>query len=416
MRDNQSHTREWLIGVERSMSDMREQVAQLQKLAPGIEAVQKHSERLTESISQIETQRESVEDLHRRMLALGSLGGKLEERGKQLHSVMETAEEKLTELTSRTEEIDRLNQAMTRVASDVEEAERKTAGVAKAVDSIAERCESVEGLAEQTRALKPELEQRHHAVAEAAKDLNKAHNLRKEAASSAQQLEELTKKLHGALGTADKRLATNEELASQLDSKTVYLKSVENRLVDFETKLSQWEPIENEILTSLDQISARQGIVETLRADLDRMFSTAEKTAGEVRDITSAQQEIEQGRRMLTEVMAKLAEVRETANGLEDRQRQIAKAEERLARAEAVLVDVRTSLEALQGQKAIVDQAVEKAGSLQFLLKQADAVMDGLRGERDMTARVQAAMSVVRGEDEADEDEEEDDAPRAKAA
>jgi hypothetical protein len=117
---------------------------------------------------------------------------------------------------------------------------------------------------------------------------------------------------------------------------------------------------------------------------------------------------------MLTEVMTKLAEVRETANGLEDRQRQIAKAEERLARAEAVLVDVRTSLEALQGQKAIVDQAVEKAGSLQFLLKQADAVMDGLRGERDMTARVQAAMSVVRGEDEADE--EEDDAPRAKAA
>src|SRR5204862_533782 len=163
---------------------------------------------------------------------------------------------------------------------------------AKAVDSIAERCESVEGLAEQTRALKPELEQRHHAVAEAAKELNKAHNLRKEAASSAQQLEELTKKLHGALGTADKRGAMKE----------------------------------------------------------------------------------------------------------------------RLARAEAVLVDVRTSLEALQGQKAIVDQAVEKAGSLQFLLKQADAVMDGLRGERDMTARVQAAMSVVRGEDEADE--EEDDEPR----
>jgi len=375
--------------------------------------VQKQSQRLSESIATIEARRESVEDLHRRMLALGSLGGKLEERGKQLQTGMETAEQKLAELTSRTEEIDRLNMAMAKMSSDVAEAERKTAGVVKAVDAVSARCESVEALAENTRALKPELDQRHQAVIEAGKELQKAHALRKESSTSAQHLEELTKKLTAALTTADKRLAKNEELASQLESKTAHLKAVEKRLVEFEAKLSQWEPLEKEILTTLDQISARQGIVDTLKTDLDRMFATAEKTAGDVREITSAQQEIEQSRRLLGEVMEKLGEVRDTTSGLDERKRQMGKAEERLARAEAVLVDVRSSLEALQGQKAIVDQAVEKAGSLQFLLKQAEAVMDGLRGEREMTARVRAAVSVVRRDDDDDEDEGE---VRAKAA
>src|SRR6266850_532636 len=148
MRDNQSQTREWLVGVDRAMSDMREQIAQLQKLAPGIEVVQKQSQRLSESITAIEARRESVEDLYRRMLALGSLGGKLEERGRQLQTGMESAEEKLVELASRTEEVDQLSLAVARVSSDVVEAERKTAGIAKAVDSISERCESVEALAE----------------------------------------------------------------------------------------------------------------------------------------------------------------------------------------------------------------------------------------------------------------------------
>ena len=417
MRDNQAHTREWLLGVERGMSEMRDQVAELQKLAPGIEVVQKQSQRLSESIAEIEARRESVEDLHRRMLALGSLGGKLEERGKQLQTGMETAEQKLAELVSRTEEIDRLNVAVAKVTSEVTEAERKTVGVAKAVDSISERCESVEALAEKTRALKPELDQRHQAVVEAGKELHRAHALRKDAATSAQQLDDLSKKLFAAVETAEKRLSKNEELAGQLDSRTTYLKAVEKRVLDFEGKLSQWEPIEKEILTSLDQISSRQGIVETLRADLDRMFATTEKTAGEVREITSAQQEIEQSRRLLAEVMEKLVEVRDTASGLDERKRQMSKAEERLARAEAVLQDVRSSLEALQGQKEIVDQAVEKAGSLQFLVKQAEAVMDGLRGERDMTARVRAAVSVVRNEQDEDyEDEAEDQARTKKAA
>jgi hypothetical protein len=63
-------------------------------------------------------------------------------------------------------------------------------------------------------------------------------------------------------------------------------------------------------------------------------------------------------------------------------------------------MDVRSSLAALEEQRAIVDQAVEKAGSLQFLLKQAEAVIEGLREERRMGARIRAAVTATREDDD----------------
>lgn len=116
---------------------------------------------------------------------------------------------------------------------------------------------------------------------------------------------------------------------------------------------------------------------------------------------------------MLEEVMSRLIELRDTANTLDERKRQMSKAEERLARADALLVDVRSSLESLQGHKVVVDQAVEKAGSLRSLLKQAEGVIDALREEREMSSKIHAAMTLIEGRDE---DDDEEDEVRAKAA
>lgn len=403
MRESQSETRTWMADLERSVGEIRERADQLLKMGPSIEVAQKHAQRLGDSMAAIESRRESVEDLNRRLMALGSTGGKLDERSKQMQAQMETVEQRFAGLADRMEEADRLSVTVAAVSSDLGDAERKTGEIVKAVAAIAARCDSVEALAEHTRALKPELEQRHGALAEAAKDLQKATALRKSAATSAQQLEDLVQRLTAALTAADERVARMEETTTQLENRTANLKSVEKRLGQFEERLAKWTPVEKEIALSLDQITARLGTVETLREDLDRMFTTAEKTATEVREITSAQQEIEQSRQLLGEVLERLQEARDVASSLDERKRQMVKAEERLARAEAVLTDVQSSLEALQGQKALVDQAVEKSGSLQFLLKQAEATIDGLREERELTSRVRAAVAAVRNDEDDDE-------------
>ncbi len=406
VRESQSETRVWLAGVEQSVGELREQVGDLHKMAPTIAVVQEQAQRLKESMTAIESRRAFVEDLHQGMADLGALSGKLDERGRQLQTRMEAAEQRFVGLAAHAEEAERLSMTVATVSSNLHEAERKTDEIGKTMAAIGARCESVEELAERTRGLRAELEQRQHAVTEATKDLQRASTSRKEAAASAQQLDELAKRLATALSAAERRVARVGELSTQLEDRAANLRSVEKRLGQFEERLAKWDPVEKEVARSLEQIAARQGTVEALQADLDRMFVMAEKTATDVREITSAHQEIEQSRRLLEDVMGRLREVRDTANGLDERKRQMAKAEERLARADALLVDVRASLEALQGEKAIVDQAVEKAGSLQFLLKQAEATIEGLREEREMTARVRAALAVGRQDDDADPDED----------
>jgi DNA repair exonuclease SbcCD ATPase subunit len=411
MRESQSKTRSWLTGVERSLDELRSQVGELQDMGPSLEIVQAQTQRISESMSSIESRREFVEALHRQVAEIGALGADLDERGRQLRTRMDAAEQRFVDLAAHAEEAERVSKTVAGVTSSVREAARQAAATGKAVAAAEARCESVEGIAESARALREELDQREHALEEAARKLQQASKLRQEAAASAQQLDELAGRLGAALTSADERAASVAETSARLEDRVADLQVVDERLDQFEERLSNWELVDQAVSRSLDQISARQGTVQTLRSDLDRMSTMAEKTSSDVRAITSASREIAESRGLLDQVMGRLKEIHGATDELDERRRQMTLAEERLARAEGFLVDVRSSLEALQGQKAIVEQAVEKAGSLRFLLKQAEAMIESLRDERKMTANVREAIAIVR-----DDEEAEGGADEAKAA
>jgi chromosome segregation protein len=398
VREEQSETRSWLAGVEAAAMALRERVDDLRKFAPNVELVQKQVQRVNESMAAIESRRDFVEDMHRRLADLGSLGATLDERGRELHVRMEAAERRFVDLAARAEEAERVGHVIGGVSSGLEAAERDVGEITRNVAALENRCETLDALAERTRSLREEIEQRQHALEQAAQDLERAGTLRQEAAASAQELEERTKRLTSALGSADRMAGRVETLAAQIQERADGLQAVDTRLDQFEERLSKWELVEQEISRSLDQLSARQRTVESLQADIDRMVVLAEKTMADVRAITSAQREIEEGRSLLDAVLAQLRELGETTSALDERKRQLGQAEVRLAQSEALLIDVRSGLGVLQGQKIIVDQAIEKAGSLQFLLKQAESMIEGLREERDITTRVRVAVASANGD------------------
>jgi chromosome segregation ATPase len=404
VREKQSETRSWVLGVEQSVAELRGRVGEVLAMGPTLEVLQSQAQRVGETLANVESRRELAEDLNRRLVTLGAESGQLEERGRQLHAQMDAAEERFGGLSSSAAEAERLAAAIAGVQAEVGEAGRKSEEIGEAVSGLLARCQSVEKLADETQALRPELEQRHHALREAAKDLQRASALRKEGAASAQKLEDLSQELAGAITNADRQLAELDERSSALGERIAGLAGVEQRLNEFEARLSKWGPVEKEMARTLDQIAGRQGTVEALQADVERIFATAERTTSDIREISDAREEVERSRNLLADVMERLSEVRGASKALDDRKRQMTRVEERLSRADALLADVRSSLEALQGQKALVDQAVEKAGSLQFLVKQADAAMTGLREERELALRVQSAVAAT-SEEEDDEEE-----------
>jgi DNA repair exonuclease SbcCD ATPase subunit len=401
VRGEQTDTRSWLTDVQGSLSELEERVDELRKAAPTVEFVQKQVQRVNESMSTIESRRDFVEELHRRMADLGALAGTLDERGHDLQTRMEAAEQRFVGLAAHAEEAERLGKAISAVSSDVGDAERHAGEIGKRLTVLDSRCQSVEDIAERTRMLRQELEQRQRALEEATAGFERASELRQEAAASAQELEERAKGLEGALASADRQVGRVHALATELEDRANSLRFVDKRLKEFEERLAKWDLVEQEITRSLDQLSSRQGTVEAVKADVDRMFVLAERTAADVRAITTAHHEIAESREQLDGVVGELREMRDVASTLDDRKRQLTQAEDRLERAEALVIDLRSSLETLQGQQALVDQAVEKAGALRFLLKQAEAMVEGLREEREMITRVRQAMASVPGDDAA---------------
>lgn len=412
-RESQAETRAWLTSTAQTLATVGAQAAEVQKLAPRVEEVEARAKRVDESLAAIETRSTFADDLHRRLAELGSQSSQLNERGQQLLARMEAAEQRFVSLGSHAADAERVANTIAGVVSSVTDSSQKLDGLVKSVHEVTARCASVETLAERTQAMKQELDQRQAALEEAATRLQQASKLRKETASAVQQLEQTAGQLTAAIGTVNQKLAEAGELSAGIESRTDRLTAVQKRLDEFEARLARWERVDHDVNRSLEQMAARQGTVEVLRTDLDRMFSIAEQTASDVRSITGSHTEIEESRALLDDVRRRLDEVRVSESTLEERKRQMAKAEERIARAEALLADVRSSLEALESQKALVEHAVERTGSLQYLLKQAEGVMEGLREEQRMSSRVRSAVALVRDEDSDDDADEE---PRAKAA
>ncbi len=417
MRANQAEATTWMAEVERSVGELRGQVAEVRTMEPVVQVLHGHARKLNDSVALIESRGEFVEDLHRRLAELGGLSDRLDSRGAQLQLRLEAAEQRLTGVGEHAEQAAQLGDLIAGVTASLDASGRQAGDIRRTVAAIGSRCESVEVLAEQTAALRPELEQRQEALTRAAKDLERAATLRQQAATSAQELGEISRTLSAAVTTAGQRASEVNVLAGELENRTLALRTVDERLGQFEKRMAKWDLVESELARSLEQIAARQGTVESVQSDLDRMLVMAEKTAADVREIASAHEEIDQRRATLRDVVGKLRNVQESATSLEERHRQIARAEERLARAEALHADVRASLETLQGHKALVDQAVEKAGSLQFLLRQAEAMIDSLRDERSMSVRVRDAVGIEGDEGVEDlEDLRDEDDDQALAA
>src|SRR5229473_8470856 len=199
MRESQAATKAWLASATDSLNALRGELAAVEEMKPTVEVVRAEAGRLSQSVAQIEARRQLVENLNTRLSELASLGGSLEARAQNL-----------------------------------------------------------EGLAERTRALGQELELRQAALDKATEHLEGASQLREQAATASQQLEDRTGQLTTALATAGGRLTELTVTLDELDSRAGSLRFAQKRMAQFEERLAKWEPLESQLTQALEQVTKRQ--------------------------------------------------------------------------------------------------------------------------------------------------------------
>jgi chromosome segregation ATPase len=397
-REAQSDTQSWLAEVDQSLGTLHANVTEVSRMRPQVELLSKDVERVTASAKAFESRREFVEDLHRRLAGLTTLGAQLEERAKEFEGRMTAADQRFVSLTLQADQAERVATTIFGVTRRVEDAERRSAEIVETVTGAEQRALDVEALSERVRQVGAEVEQRQTALEQATAQLERASALRQEAAGLAQTLQDQTQTLTAGLATAEARGARLETLSEQLDERASALRFVEKRMQQFEAQLAKWELTDVELRRALDEVAGRQGVVDALRGDIEQLFQLAERTMDDVRSITGAREDVDETRQLLDGALTRLADASGVVERLEHRGRQIETAGKQLARLDALLRDLRSTIENLEGQRAVVDRVVEQAGVLEFQSKQAEALIVSLREERDLASRMQAAVAEARKE------------------
>src|SRR5213083_2235623 len=289
VRETQGGTKTWLGEVTESVAALRGELAAVEEMKPTVESVRADSDRLSQSMAQIESRRQLVEQLNTRLTDLTGTAAQLDERTEGLAARMNTTDQQLQGLTAHAAEAARIEKLVPTVVGTVERVERRMTQIDTAVTTLEGRAQSLELLAEQTRALGQERQVRQAALNSATEHLARASQLRAEAASIAQQLEERAGQLTGALTGATDRTAALTTTLEDLENRAGNLRFVHKRMAEFEERLAKWHATEEQLRRALEQTAQRQATVDALQADLYRLFEVAERAVEHVRSLASAQ-------------------------------------------------------------------------------------------------------------------------------
>jgi exonuclease SbcC len=400
LRETHGETQAWLANADVWTRKVQTQVKELSGLEPVVERIRVEVGQVKDSMVQIHSQKELVEQVQRTLGEIGSMSAELEDRTEGLKGRMEAAETRFAQLGRQAEGAQRLSDTISVVTSSVGEAERRMGLVDDSVRAMESRTQQINQVEEKIRLLGQELDQRQGALDKATDHLTRASALRKEAAEAAQRMEEITRVVSTTLVDAEERAGTLQQVSSELESRASALKPIDRQLAHFEELLGKWESAQTQAAKALEQTLARQAGVEAIEAQVKHVFDLAERTVEDVQSIGSARQEIEETRAMLQATQDQFKATEETLKGFESRKRQLERAEQRLARAEALALGIRATVESLTAQKTVVDHAMESAGALSFQMKQAEALIGALRRERDLACDLKAAVAALSDEDE----------------
>jgi len=394
-REDQAETERWMAGVQTLLNELQNKARDLSGTKSSVEVIRKDLERVSELMSGVESQSSQVENLGETLSNLTALGAQLDERSKGLVVRMDVADGRLTSLSARASEAAAVEASVTATAAAVSDLEQRSEALGSSLEALESQSRDLAEMSANVEQLRIELDQRQQTLEKTAEHLEKSSELRREAAATAQDLEDRNQQLSATLKSSETRMWELQRLADDMDDKYTGLMFAEKRMNRFEDQLEEWEATEAKVTDTLNQLTERESTVQAMQAEIRQLLKMAEQTVADVRSINGAKQEIGVMRVELDATIERLNAADEAAVSLEDRRRQIEHAEQKLSRAEALMLEIQSAMETLNGQKALMDHVIEKTGVMAFQLKHAEAVIDALKEERELTGKVRAAVDEV---------------------
>ena len=318
-------------------------------MEPAVERIRAEVEQVRGAMGEIESRREMVDEVHRRLVDLGTLSAELKDRAEGLRGRMDGAETRFGQLAAQAEERPASADTIAAVTASV--------GDGRAADGrggrVGARAREPHPAARRAGGADPAAGPGAGAAAGRAGQGDRAPHPGLGAPAGIGRGRAAAGGAHPAVGAT---LSKAEDAGRQLCSgwraswrrgPTRSSRSTGSSATSRGCS-TKWESAQAEAAKALEQTLARQGAVEALEAQVKHVFDLAERRWSTSRPSARLAREIEETRAMLQETQAQFKSTEEALQGFEARKRQLERAEQRLARAEALALGIRATVESLR--------------------------------------------------------------------
>lgn len=249
----------------------------------------------------------------------------------------------LTDLKQRLPEVHETRSAIVAIGSDAEQLGARLAAIAKEVEQVQSDAESVDSLRSDVRR-----------IWATAQDLDRRlKEIVQPAVETARRTEARMTEVHAAVEALEKRAAGFE--------------SIGRRLERLETGLAEAGEVEARMREMLDAARDRQGQLEGVLYDLERLASASGDTLEQARAVGELRRQVEERQQGLAALVEGLEDLGRRTAALDHRAKLLAAAEKQATRLEETADEVRALIRTLQDQKRflerVLDAADRKAGS-----------------------------------------------------
>src|SRR5207247_1588108 len=232
--------------LTQTVEQMTQRVARLEKAQPSVEAALR-------DFASLKGTHEEVKDALERMRVAEGEVARVREAQAGTKTWLGEVTESVAALRRELAAVEEMKPTVESVRADSDRLSQSMAQIDTAVTTLEGRAQSLELFAEQTKALGQELQLRQAALNSATEHLARASQLRAEAASIAQQLEERAGQLTGALTGATDRTAALTTTLEDLENRAGNLRFVHKRMAEFEERLAKWHATEEQLRRALEQ-------------------------------------------------------------------------------------------------------------------------------------------------------------------
>jgi chromosome segregation ATPase len=169
-------------------------------------------------------------------------------------------------------------------------------------------------------------------------------------------------------------------------------------MTHLEELLGECESAQATLSQALSQIVGRQATIDAVEAQVTRVFEVAERSAQDIKAISTAKRDVEGARALLDDMQERLTKTGSAMEDFAERKKQVERLEQRVARADAIARDVKATVELLSAQRVVLDQVLERSGMLAMQTKQVESLIESLRAECTMATTLERTIKAQRTE------------------